>query len=170
MEQLPFFLVWISEKKWSKNYSDKLRIYNKRISKKCVFFTYKKLTKFSKDFQNDGFYKAIRVWCNFIEERFHIKKNKRVRKTVIDDHIIIMIFLVISAVTLLGTCIELIEFIGFSIIGQSDTIFSPGFKVGGFNNYEDTMTDIIVNLIGATLGVLYYYFFKYKKMPWLKYK
>lgn len=117
---------------------------------------------------------AAYIVFNFIARKLHVKKQKHVEKTVIDEHIVILIFLVISSVAMLGVGVEFLEFFGYSYLGAGDGIFFVGAGDSGGQNalageYVDTMTDMVVNTLGSIFGVLIYYFFRYKKMPWLKY-
>ena len=111
---------------------------------------------------------------NFLSRKLHVKNDKRVQKTVVDEHIVVFIFLVLSTVAFLGTTIELMEFSGFWFLGSGEGLLLAGEgDYGGVDamagQYIDTMTDIIVNTLGAILGTLFFYFYKYKKQPWLKY-
>lgn len=105
---------------------------------------------------------------NFITRKLHTKKGKYQKYTIIDEHTAIIIFLVIATVAMLGTCIEILEFTGYTYFGESDNILAPGASNSGFDNYSDTMMDIIVNLFGSLVGVNIYYFSVYKKKLWLK--
>jgi len=111
---------------------------------------------------------------NFVARKLHIRKNQRVKYTVVDEHKAIMIFLVIASVAMLGTVVEIIEFLGFMYLGPGEGMFF--FGTGDSANdgtiageYIDTMTDIIVNTFGTIIGVMLYYYHKYKRQPWLKY-
>ncbi|MFH1063600.1 MAG: hypothetical protein V1729_00805 [Candidatus Woesearchaeota archaeon] len=116
---------------------------------------------------------AAYIIFNFIARKLHIKKGQRVKSTVVDEHKLIMIFLVIASVAMLGTVVELIEFVGFLHLGSD-------MSMGGLLNvdaegetaakeYMDTMGDIVLNILGSITGVLFYYHIMYKQRPWLKY-
>lgn len=109
---------------------------------------------------------------NFISRKLHIKENQRVAHTVVDEHKFIFIFLVIASVTVLGVFVELIEYGGYRILGPGDGMFYTGAGDSGKfgqaqGQYIDTMDDIITNIFGTITGVSIFYFFKYKKKPWL---
>lgn len=111
---------------------------------------------------------------NFLGRKLHIKKKQRVKFTVVDEHKIIFIILVISTVVMLGTVVEFVEYAGFIFLGEGDGILFTGAGDSGGSSriagqYIDTMGDIAVNIIGSIIGVLLYYHLKYKKKPWLKY-
>jgi uncharacterized membrane protein YjdF len=114
------------------------------------------------------------ILFNFVSRKLHIRKNQRVKETVIDEHKAIVIFLVIASVAMLGTIVELIEFVGFMFLGPGEGMFFFGTGDSGntedvAGQYIDTMTDIIVNTLGSILGVVLYYYHKYRKQPWLRY-
>ena len=118
---------------------------------------------------------AAYVSFNFISRRLHIKKGKKIEKTVVDEHKIILILLVIATVAMLGVIIELIEFGGFLYLGEGEGLFFVGVRdstPGGdilSGQYIDTMSDIIVNTFGSILGVIAFYFLRYKKKYWIRY-
>ena len=121
-----------------------------------------------------GSFVAAYIIFNFVSRKLHIKKNQRVKNTVIDEHKVIFIFLVIATVAFLGVCIELLEYSGFVFLGSGDGIlFAGAGDSGDFGSMEgqyiDTMGDIIVNILGTITGVLVFYFARYKKKPWLRY-
>lgn len=115
---------------------------------------------------------AAFIMFNFVARKLHIKENQRVSHTVVDEHKAIFIFLVIASVTALGVLVELVEYGGFRLLGPGDgMLFTGSGDEGKFGEvqgqYIDTMDDIITNTIGSIIGVMYFYFFKYKKKPWL---
>jgi uncharacterized membrane protein YjdF len=117
---------------------------------------------------------AAYIIFNFVARKLHIKARERVRYTVVDEHKAIFIFLVIASVAMLGTVVELVEFIGFIYFGPGEGILFVGAGDSGneedaAGQYLDTMGDIAVNTIGTIIGVALYYNIKYKKMPWLRY-
>jgi len=117
---------------------------------------------------------AAYILFNFIARKLHIKKNQRVKHTVIDEHKVILFFLVIASVAMLGVVVELVEYLGFMYFGPGEGILFVGAGDSGGGDevagqYLDTMDDIVVNTIGSIMGVLIYYNVKYKKKPWLKY-
>jgi glycopeptide antibiotics resistance protein len=97
---------------------------------------------------------------HFLQERLCLRlsldgKNKRDTKAI-------LILLVFSVVMLLGVFIELMEFSGvmlFSIDGDSVGLLG----VGDQNAYLDTMTDIIMNIVGCVIGTAIYYLSSFKK-------
>ena len=111
---------------------------------------------------------------NFIARKMHIKKKARVKSTVVDEHTILLILLVFASVAMMGVFIELLEFGGFVFLGEGDGLFFVGAGDSAnagdmFGQYMDTMSDIIVNTLGTLAGVLLYYYWQYKKKPWIKY-
>ncbi|MBU4502740.1 MAG: hypothetical protein KKA79_09140 [Nanoarchaeota archaeon] len=116
---------------------------------------------------------AAYVVFNLIGHKLHIKKNKRIKKTVIDYNKILLILLVIASVSMLGTLVELIEFSGFLYLWEGEGLFFIG--IGDSNHggdtiegqYVDTMNDIFVNTIGSIIGIILFYKFRYKKNYWL---
>lgn len=112
------------------------------------------------------------ILFSFIAKKLHIKKNKVVKRTVVDEHVLTLVFLVVSSAVMLGTIIELVEFVGYSFLGVGDGLFFFGSgDSGGFpyyaGEYVDVMTDILVNIMGTFLGVIVYYNFRYKNKSWL---
>jgi uncharacterized membrane protein YjdF len=92
---------------------------------------------------------------------------------VVDEHKVIMIALVIASVAMLGTVVELTEFIGFTFLGAGEGIMFTGpgdsdkSPYDHYWQYVDTMEDIIVNTLGSIVGVCLFYYTRYKKKPWL---
>lgn len=114
---------------------------------------------------------AAYIVFNFIAYKLHVKQHK---KSTFDDHVPVLILLVISLVAMMGVLIEVMEFIGYTYLGAGDGIFFVGAGDSGdeadvTGQYVDTMSDILVNAAGTLLGVLVYYHFRYRKRPWLKY-
>jgi uncharacterized membrane protein YjdF len=110
---------------------------------------------------------------NFVARKLHIRERQRVKFTVVDEHKIIFIFLVLASVAMLGAVVEIIEFLGFMYLGPGEGILFFGAGDSGnvddiAGQYIDTMGDIIVNTIGTIIGVILYYNVKYKKQPWLR--
>lgn len=109
------------------------------------------------------------ILFNFFVQKLHIRKHKRVRFSIIDEHKVIIIFLVISSVIMLGTIVEIVEFFGFMYLGNGEGMFFTGAgdvdltKDDIASQYKDTMEDILTNILGSTLGVLIYYFASYRK-------
>lgn len=110
---------------------------------------------------------AAYIIFNFITRRLHVKKNKNVKQTVIDEHKAIIIFLVIASVAMLGTCIELMEFGGAYFLGEGEGLLLVGSGDDAGRQYFDTMTDILVNTLGTIIGATAYYFAQYERKPWL---
>lgn len=112
------------------------------------------------------------ILFNFIARKLHIKKNKTCHETVVDEHKWVIIILVIAAVAMLGTFIELVEFGGFMFLGQGEGLFFTGSgdvtpdDLAG--QYTDTMSDILVNTVGSIIGVLIFYYVQYKRKPWIR--
>ena len=105
---------------------------------------------------------------NLVSQKLHFRGRKRVRKTVIDEHRVMLVFLVIASVAMLATFIELVEFGGFVFLGPGEGMFFTGSGDGGYTTddfkaqYFDTMQDIIVNTIGSFIGVLIFYMVRYR--------
>ena len=117
---------------------------------------------------------AAYVIFDFIARKLHIKENQRVKSTVVDEHKVIFITIVIASVVMLGTFIELIEYGGYVFLGKGEGIFFTGVGDSGKlgvvgEHYDDTMNDILVNILGSISGVLVYYYSEYKRKPWLRY-
>lgn len=108
---------------------------------------------------------AVTAWIlfNFILRKLEIRKGKR-EKTFINEHKAIFFFLVLASVSLLGVGVELMEFTGHFVLGEGEGLFFTGAGDGGILawQYIDTMTDIIVNILGALIGTLAYYFSYYR--------
>ncbi|MBW3019940.1 hypothetical protein KY334_01475 [Candidatus Woesearchaeota archaeon] len=104
------------------------------------------------------------ILFNFVVLKLHLNKKETPAHKLISEHKLIMIILVIALVTTLGTMVELLEFFGFSFLGTGDGILFYGSGDGIFQNYSDTMVDVLVNLIGAIFGVIIYYLKSYKKI------
>lgn len=119
-----------------------------------------------------GSFVAAFIIFNFIARKLHIRKKERRKDTVIDEHIAVMIFLVMASAAALGVLVEVVEFGGFVFLGQGEGIFFTGqgdedSYAGLDGNYVDTMTDVVVNLLGSLTGTLTYFLFTYQKRPWL---
>lgn len=111
---------------------------------------------------------------NFIERKLHIKETERIKKTLLDEHKVIFIFLIMASVAMLGVFVEIIEFFGFLYLGSGEGLFFIGQGDSGNINdlagqYTDTMTDILVNTLGSVFGVLFFYMFKCSERRWWKY-
>jgi uncharacterized membrane protein YjdF len=118
---------------------------------------------------------AAYVSFNFIARKLHIRRNQKVEETVVDEHKVILIMLVIALVAMFGVIVEVIEFSGFLYLGEGEGIFfvGPGDSNRGGDSiqgqYIDTMSDIVVNTMGSILGVVLFYFFRYRHKYWIKY-
>jgi hypothetical protein len=118
----------------------------------------------------------VAAWIifNFVSSKLHILKHHQVKRTVVDEHKVIFIFLVMASVAMLGTVVELIEFGGFVLLGPGEGMFFTGSGDGGYSKddfelqYRDTMEDILLNTIGSIAGVLLFYFMRYKKTDWVR--
>jgi hypothetical protein len=112
---------------------------------------------------------AAYIIFNFASRRLHVKRKRRVKRTVVDEHKVIFIFLVMASVAMLGTIVELIEFGGFMFLGPGEGMFFTGYGDSGYDasdfraQYVDTMEDIIVNIIGSMIGVLAFYIIRYRQ-------
>jgi len=118
---------------------------------------------------------AAYIIFKIIARKLHVKKDKRLKKTVVDEHLFTLIVIVIATVAFLGVLIELLEFAGFVFLGPGEGILFVGagdsVNIADISlQYIDTMTDIIVNTLGSITGTLLFYFLKYRKQPWLKYR
>lgn len=109
---------------------------------------------------------------NFISRKLHVVRHKVVRRTVVDEHKLIFIFLVLATVAMLGTIVEIVEFAGF-VFGQGGVgILTPSDGASGLSRrfsdpYVDTLEDIFTNFLGGIAGVLLFYNLKYKKDCWV---
>ncbi|MBU2561752.1 MAG: DUF2238 domain-containing protein [Nanoarchaeota archaeon] len=118
----------------------------------------------------------VAAWIifNFVSARLHIKWQKDVKRTVVDEHKVVLIFLVFASVAMLGSVVELVEFGGFVFLGPGEGIFFVGSGDGGYNvedfkmQYYDTMEDMIVNALGSFAGVLMFYRLRYRKGEWVR--
>lgn len=112
---------------------------------------------------------AAYIIFNFVSRRLHVKRKRRVKQTVVDEHKVIFIFLVMASVAMLGTIVELIEFGGFMFLGPGEGMFFTGYGDSGYGandfraQYVDTMEDIIVNTIGSMIGVFAFYLIRYRQ-------
>jgi uncharacterized membrane protein YjdF len=119
---------------------------------------------------------AAYVTFNFIGRKLHIRGKEKVEKTVIDEHKAILIILVIATVSMLGVVIELTEYAGFLYLGEGEGLFFVGAgdsNRGGdpiAGQYVDTMGDIVVNTLGSFIGVIMFYYLRYRKKYWIKYR
>lgn len=111
---------------------------------------------------------AAYIIFNLVSLKLHSTGRKRVRQTVIDEHKLLLIFLVMASVAMLGTIVELIEFGGFIFLGNGEGMFFTGSGDGGYTTddfnaqYFDTMSDIIVNMVGSIVGVVMFYMVRYR--------
>ncbi|MBW2972178.1 hypothetical protein KY359_04040 [Candidatus Woesearchaeota archaeon] len=118
---------------------------------------------------------VVAAWIifNFVASKLHIRKHHRVRNTVVDEHKVVFIFLVVASVAMLGTIVEIVEFGGFVLLGPGEGLFFTGSGDGGYSTddfelqYRDTMNDILVNTFGSIVGVLMFYKMRYKKGDWV---
>lgn len=104
---------------------------------------------------------------NFIIKKFSIRRRKS-DEYFVGEHRLLFFILVLSVVSLLGVCVELVEFGGYSFLDYGDGMFFPGSGDEDFvanlpTGYADTMMDIITNLLGAFFGALIFYLWKYPK-------
>jgi len=119
---------------------------------------------------------AVAAWIvfNFVSARLHLRHHKSVSSSIVDEHKIVLVFLVIASVTFLGVIVELVEFGGFLLLGPGEGIFFTGSGDGGYAKddfemqYRDTMEDLMVNILGAVAGVLSFYKLRYVKADWAK--
>lgn len=90
---------------------------------------------------------------------FHIFSRKieiRVKRDFGNRHIFLLMFIVISLVTLCGVFVEIIEFSGYFLLGGvGEGILFPTDSISStINNfYLDTIFDLLTNLIGSIIGV-----------------
>ncbi len=118
----------------------------------------------------------VAAWIifNFVASRLHLKARHPVKHTVVDEHKVVLFFLVIASVAMLGTVVELLEFGGFVFLGPGEGIFFTGSGDGGYSmedfrlQYYDTMEDTIVNTLGSVLGVFLFYKMRYEKTDWVR--
>jgi len=100
---------------------------------------------------------------NFVTS-FHLKFIQ----AAVKENRTLLIILVIAFAIFFGTLVEILEFAGFSYFGPGEGIlFTGAGDYGKFGDpatqYNDTMTDIIVNVIGSTVGALFFYVTHRKK-------
>lgn len=86
-----------------------------------------------------------------LKETIHI--NKLQKK-------LILALLSVSMILALGVLVEFFEFSGYLIGINSQGILSPGNLAVGDVNYRDTITDLIANIAGGIVGVVFVYVFK----------
>lgn len=112
---------------------------------------------------------AAYIIFNFVSRRLHLKRKRRVKQTVVDEHKVVFVFLVIASVAMLATVVELVEFGGFVCLGPGEGMFFTGYGDSGYDSedfraqYIDTMQDIMVNTIGSVIGVLAFYTIRYRQ-------
>ncbi|MBW2967561.1 hypothetical protein KY362_03675 [Candidatus Woesearchaeota archaeon] len=117
---------------------------------------------------------AAYIVFNYIARKLHMHRKVQLRSSVLDENLVVMLLLVIAGVAFLGVVVELVEFAGYQWLGPGEGILFVGAGDASYSKaeyetqYEDTMEDIIVNLLGASIGVVLYYHLKYKKKIWLK--
>jgi hypothetical protein len=117
---------------------------------------------------------AAYIVFNYIARILHDSKRVKMKKTVVDEHMVIVMLLVIASVAMLGALVELAEFAGWKYLGPGEGMLFVGAGDGGYSEsewvsqYEDTMEDILVNVIGSSIGVLVFYKLKYKKKFWMR--
>jgi uncharacterized membrane protein YjdF len=110
-----------------------------------------------------GIFSITLVIANFLS--FSFSKNKKFRS----DDIIILVLILLAGLGV-GSIVENMEFTGYLFFGEGEGFFAfgPGdyvdlagvdkltLIVGG--GYFDAMEDLLVNLLGAFVAVLVYYF------------
>lgn len=90
--------------------------------------------------------------------------SKLFSKTNINKFILmIIIFFFVTGIAAFG---EIIEFVGYSTLGEGEGILAYG--IGDFGEWNDLSWDLISNSIGALTGILVFNLFKFKK--WIKRK
>ena len=96
---------------------------------------------------------------NFVVHRFRIIDFKK------HEHKAAFIIFILGVVALISVGHEFVEFFGYEFLPPGDGVFFTGVGdgAGGADIYEDTMTDLISNVLGSLAGVYTYYFIKYRK-------
>lgn len=117
---------------------------------------------------------AAYIVFNYIARSLHVLDRQKVKKSVIDEHMIVTMLLVMASVAMLGALVEIMEFAGWKYLGPGDGMLFVGAGDGGYSDsewatqYEDTMEDIVINILGAAVGVIIFYKMKYKKKFWMR--
>ena len=116
---------------------------------------------------------AAYIVFSIAARKLHTWKHHKVKRTVVDEHRTLFIFLVLSSVILFGTVVEVTEYIGFMYFSTGDGMFFPGpgdgYGAEDFKGqYVDTMEDLIMNILGSCIGIFLFYSARYRKRPWLR--
>jgi uncharacterized membrane protein YjdF len=102
---------------------------------------------------------------NYVVKTFEHKKEV---KRVFDAHIKTVIFFVIAMAIVVSISVEMTEFFGFLFLGPGDGLFFTGSGDADgtsiYGNYVDAMDDILSNIVGACIGALIFYTYRYKKI------
>ena len=100
------------------------------------------------------------IFFNVIARKLNTLKHERVGRTCVEDHKLMLAFFVISIVLMLGLVVEITEFVGYTYLGAGEGMMFVG--AGDSDNiadiagqYIDTMQDIIANMAGAVISVLF---------------
>lgn len=117
---------------------------------------------------------AVAAWVlyDFIVRKTRIRRDKRMKH--VNEHTIIMLFLVIASTAALGVIIELAEFGAYMTKGTGDGLLGAGAGDydsvrGNDGNYGDTMFDILANTAGSVVGALAFHNAVLRKKRWLTY-
>jgi uncharacterized membrane protein YjdF len=98
------------------------------------------------------------IAANFVYKRLSF----RLRLRKYDDSKIIAAALAIGLVMLLGAGIELLEYVGYTVLDiEGSSVGLMG--IGDTNEYLDTINDLVTNLVGAIAGMIIYYISQYRK-------
>ena len=91
---------------------------------------------------------------NYITHRFKVIDFKK------HEHRAVFILFILATVTFIGVLHEFVEFSGYEFLPRGDGVFFTGVGdgVGGADIYEDTMTDLLSNMLGSIAGTVTYYF------------
>ena len=119
------------------------------------------------------------IICNIFVKKFFV--SREVEKDFFQSHKWLMLVAVFSIAIMLGIVIEIFEFGGSFILGPTRAndgtfgILNPDPEPNTFGdplqiNYVDTMTDIIVNMFGAAIGIWLYHLFPFKKLKIMRLK
>lgn len=116
---------------------------------------------------------AAYIVFSIAARKLHTWKHRKVKRTVVDEHKMLFIFMVIASVILFGITVEITEYVGFMYFSTGEGMFFPGpgdgYGAEDFKGqYIDTMEDTIMNILGSCAGVAIFYFTRYGKNPWLK--
>ncbi|MBW2997032.1 hypothetical protein KY349_01685 [Candidatus Woesearchaeota archaeon] len=116
---------------------------------------------------------AAYIVFSIAARKLHTWKRHKIKRSVVDEHKLLFIFMVVASVILFGITVEITEYVGFMYFSTGEGMFFPGpgdgYGAEDFKGqYIDTMEDTIMNIFGSCIGVAIFYFTRYRKRPWLR--